>query len=329
MHNIKSAFNNEDSMTGYYYLTSYNDENPELYYNQNGISCAVTTCGNTAYKLIQSNDSEDIRLWNYTSSVNNYYYMVTRDTNILVLSSATLATFNNISQPVTITGAYDDRAYNPSNGGTITIARISRMVAKNDVVIENMKIKTYEDKLDASSTYQSLYANYYNVKVGRNVVAADDRKYTLTAVIGGSNSDSITKKVGKVIVESGRYYNLNTYNRNSTITDGHMVMQYGSDYDRVSGNNQKLVIDYRVAASYVSGDTQLSNTIVPASEIIIKSGTYGNYIFENFGGYTDRWATYQEYGVSAGTRNNGTMALNTLKVEGGRIFSVYASTSKR
>ncbi len=329
MREIESAFNNEDNMTGYYYLTSYTGENPELYYNQSGISCAVTTCGNTAYKLIQSNDAEDIRLWNYTSSNSNYYYMVTRDTNILVLSSVTLATFSSINIPVTITGAYDDRAYNPSNGGTIKITANSgnngRLIAKSDVVIENMKITTYEDKSDSSSTVQSLYANYYNVKIGRNVVAADDRKYTLTAVIGGSNTGDATNKVGKVIVESGKYYNLNTYNSSYTITDGHMIMQYGSDYDRVSGNNQKLVVDYRVSAAFISGDraVQLSDTVVPASEIIIKSGTYGNYIFENTGGYTDRWISYQEYGVSAGTRNNGTTALNTLKVEGGKIFSVY------
>ncbi|MDE5888722.1 MAG: hypothetical protein K2H20_01750, partial [Bacilli bacterium] len=331
MRKIESAFNNEDSLTGYYYLTSYSGENPELYYNNKGISCTIAECGGSAYKLIQGNDSEDIRLWNYTSSVNDYYYMVTRDTNIVVLSNVnfTHSYFKQMSKPFTITGAYDDREYNPSNGGSISIEGNNyRLVASADVVIENVKIKTFADTENAALTNQIITANYYNLKIGRNVVAHEGRKYVLSSVVGGNSDSSVafnSSNHGKVIVESGSYYTLNTYNRSVTRSAGdHMIMQYGSDYDRVSGNNEKLIVDRRVGATSNSLDIQINDSITPSSEIIVKSGTYGQSIISSGGSTEDLGAiAYQEYGVSAGGMSNSITALQTLKIEGGRIFSVY------
>lgn len=320
------GFKNEDLLVGYYYkVTNYNNTNKELYYNENGVSCSVTNCGTTAYKLVQYSDSDDIKKWSqYTDDdgnivINNdylnYYYLVTRDTNIIDLPSGNynISTFSSKTVPFTITGSHDGTM----SGATLSLN--STLEAGNDMVIENIKISaTGISGGPDTSINNGINANYQNVKIGRTIKTTNS--FTARGVLGAGSSSASDKK-NYVMVEAGNYNTLMALGTSSVDGDEgaeNVIFQIGCDYDRVTNNDSNLSVYYH-AVSSVNGNHNYSG-VLPASELIVKSGEIGSYMLNYTTGDLDN---YYMYGIYVGAHSSGdSTAFRTLKVEGGQIFSI-------
>ncbi len=319
------AFEDEDLLVGYFYkVTDYNNSNKELYYNASGVSCSDTSCGSTAYKLIQYSDSDEIKKWsqdededgNVTINTNysNYYYLVTRDTNIIDLTSGTynISTFSDKSVPFTVTGSHDGSSTDVSIyvNGTLSVGK--------DMVIENLNM--YRSTFSAStsdSVDYSIRANYQNVKIGRTITT-NSGYFTAQAVVGASSDvNNSSDKHGYVMVEAGSYNVMRVLMAGTT--DENVIFQMGCDYDRVTNDDTNLTVAYQ-AVSSVSGNHN-STSILPASEMIVKSGRIGSYMLDYTG--TGQPNSYYMYGIYVGAHSSGdSTAFRTLKVEGGQIFSI-------
>lgn len=361
--------------TGYYYqITNYNNTmDKELYYNNQGISCASTTCSSTAYKLIQSledmtvtyslqeyesyidgeeactttidkikycqisspqRDADGNIVYAYdedgnltdeivyeektvlVNTLSSYYYLVTRDTNIVSFRSGSIAISNLAkTKPFTISGAYNDV---DTGSGQLTNNNNGSLSLSEDLVIENIRITGPSVSTSSTrSTNYLIYANYNNLKIGRGVFSATEYM-AASGIVGGSSGNSSATKKNKVIVESGHYQYLKVTS-NQSITDERMIAWYGSDYDRVTGNNENLTVEYQALAS--DSGNHNSTSITPTSQMVIKSGVFGNYIINGNGSTSSN--SYYTYGVYAGGISSGSStSYRVLKIEGGRIFSV-------
>ena len=340
-----SIFSNNYSTSGYYYYvgTSYN-ANSGLYYDYVGINCKDqgNSCNNGAYKLIQASEtltdgSSTINIWktqNYTydngtpnnpndditseidaSDITKYYYLVTRDTNIVNINAgADLTTINGWNRPITING----------RGGRLTVYARGATSINDDMVIENVNTTGTNSSTYTQTTRSAngtIVANGHNLKIGRRVTNTANNNTENFAFNGITGSNTGSNK-SKVIVESGRYI----FARTSTVsaTNEHIIMQYGSDYDRVSnngaGNNTKLTFYFQVIGSDAGNHNSTSTT--PVSEMIIKSGRYGLRMLES-NNPPGASSSYYIYGVYVGALTAGeSTGLRTLKLEGGRIFEI-------
>lgn len=309
---VSDLSNNGYNLSGYYYKTSSVDNSNGLYYDINGNVCSSTNICTEGYKLIQSNDTT-FNTGSSSLSVSNYYYLVTRDTNIFELSDST----NGISMdsfdleaPVTITSSHDG-----SNSYSLVETVFN---TKGDMVLENVvmsggagftDVAGHQIYAGASTPYKTLFANF-NFKAGRNILS-DNNTYSFNDIVGGYNV--------KVIVESGNYNDLVMLPNSQRYTDISNYGIYGSDYDRVNNDNGKLRIRYQLTSS--TGATQ-DNDIKPVSNMIVKSGIYGDGALSagNVTSYTYQYGIYA--GTIRGDSNLGTHALRLLKVEGGKIVNI-------
>ncbi len=345
-----------------FYKKDRNGEATNLYYDANGIRCDMSgnSCSSGTYKLIQNTDSykdivtdvelpaqiETDEVSGYASQFtnpDNYYYLVTRDMNILVINSNTdLSDYVSLNKPYTLTGSADGRTI-PNNYITVDYLTPSGnsgtyyMGLANDMTIENIKTNTGDNAVvdetiygrDATRKRRVLSANRKNLKIGRNVTSSTSGRFTFYGIMG-TNTSSTTHSRFKVIVESGVYDyflsngfrsngNYNYINLENTFT-GYFV--YGSDYDRANNNdNKKLIVTFCAFTSYLGG-TYGYNSYTPSSNMLIKSGSYGK------GTNGDAYSGDYSYGVYVGSRgysqdSNRTTkldkSLRTLIVEGGDI----------
>lgn len=292
------------------------------YYDSNGnyLSSGTCTTGNgcTYYELIQyykEDGSEEIFDEN-----NIYYYLVTRDTNILVLNRTINGSWSdNGNRPFTITSL---------NNGTLNNATWNANSAVNcysDVAIENVTVY-YGSRINGnfnpptrSTTAGVLFGRFNNVKIGRGI-KKNGTYYTFSSVLGGSGSGtgsngSPTKY--SLVIESGFYNsmsltmgagnsNSNLYIKNKSV--------YGNDYDRVTNNNNNLTLYYCASGSwggniYASTNSRTSNDI--ALDLTVKSGSFGTSKYDHTSG------------IYIGGRYGGThYAPRAVKVEGGYIYNL-------
>lgn len=329
-----SVSTNEDIVTymnnsgykldGYYYKVS-NVDNSGLYYDVNGNRCTSdNTCSGEGYKLIQGSDSS-YNTSNGSLDLSNYYYLVTRDTNIFdVLSDGYTLDQFMVESPLTVTSSHD--------GSNSTLSKVTQVstTTKSEMVIENVQLTggntvagtglTGHHIFMGNGVYKSLFAAY-NLKVGRNVVSDNTNYYTLDDILGGRNT--------KTIVESGIYNELIVLpvtgefgdDGNLGSTNGlHNYAIYGNDYDRATNNNDNLILQYQALSSTTVRHDNTKND-EPTSEMIVKSGLYGR-------GGIDTSVNNQplEYGIYVGTiradTGMNTSALRTLKFEGGKAVNI-------
>jgi hypothetical protein len=326
------GFENGDLLVGYYHkVTGYNNTNKDLYYDVNGVSCSVTTCGATAYKLVQYNDPDTVKYWSTTTNeageliVNNdytsYYTLVTRDTNFLELANGTFAysLFANKTVPFTITGSHDD-----SKTTTNVILNLSsNLDIQEDMGIENLKLSGPTYAYNSSNvTGQMINANFQNLKLGRNIHRNGTRLNANSVIAGGLREyDTVHKYYGKTIIETGVYKNARALGASTSFTNERVILQIGSDYDRAKGDNSKLDIIFNISSS-VAGNHN-SSTINPVSQIIVKSGSLGSEMLNIATNGHSRDDKYYMYGMYVGSHSAGTSSgLRTAKIEGGQIFSI-------
>lgn len=360
INNVSSSyFKDGDTTSGYFYNTTYDRNNAGLYYNNAGNQCTSGTCYKLIHndkenitqsytlqgleQYIDRNSCETtVDKWktcqvqsprvengyvvyeddgtgNYqiayeekTVTINNpsnYRYFVNRDTNILNLTYDINIGDLAYDRPFTVTSAYNDTAY---SGAYIsnTSTNYTALTLRNDLVIENIRINGARySNTNSRGNGNTINSGNFNLKIGRGI-RLNGTNMTSYGVIGGSNN--------KVMVQSGKYRFLKVL-PNSNTTNNHTIGEYGSDYDRVTGNNDNLIVSFQALA--YDANTHSSNSVTPLSEMIVKSGTFGSRIISGEGNTnTDSYYTYGIYvgGISGGSSD----AFKSLKIEGGRIFSI-------
>ena len=321
-------FNENTNMSGYYRAVNINyRESIDGYYNNVGTvqsGTCNTRSGCTYYELIQFYNNGTEELYNKDET---YYYLTTRDTNLVVMTGNTSSTWSSSNtKPFTLTGIYNGHDYNATWNVNNT-----GVTCYNDTRIEELTINggtgnANTDPSNNSNTRRVFYGNYFNVKLGRNIKQSGNNVNFVSIIGANAESGSIwgnttigsasNPKKYKLEVESGKYnstsstYGASTSSR-STILYVEQITVYGNDYDRVTQNNDKLSVYYCASGSW-SGRIHSSNdTLISALNTNIKSGSFGT-------GKLDI-----STGVYVGGRYGGThYAPRSIKVEGGYIYNL-------
>ena len=295
------------------------------YYNNLGEIQTSGTCntnsGCTYYELVQYYDSdgnEEIYQSNY-----EYYYLTTRDTNILVLNRDISQSWqNNGDYPFTLTSLHNHQKYNA------TWRVESAINCYQDTTIENVtmyypnNVNNIYNPPNNNTTSGVLYGNYNNVKLGRGITSTRNY-YNLRSILGGNNTStgsSGNPAKYKVIIESGLYNsislstgaNSNTWRINTVYLNNKSI--YGNDYDRVNNNNNNLKVYYCASGSWGSNVYANTNSTTSSDKIfdlIIKSGSFGTSKHD------------LSTGIYVGGRFGGTQyAVRQVIVQGGYIYNL-------
>ncbi len=332
-------FDDGDTLGAYYYKTTYSSSSKALLYNSTGKSCSSVTCSGTVYKLIQPNDSiknggESIDVWNNKiltaqdgslSVVNHtdaskYYYLVTRDTNIVIFNEDYgYLTNYSTTKPYTLTADYNGTR-NPRDYVVNYYAGGQKFGARSDMVLENLVVdglNGYDTNADSSRESYNIDLNYYNVKISRTFVGYNRNNNTGYGVYSSSGTGNIPNKKAKFIIESGNYHRIMNMPRagaQTNINDTRIKVTLGSDYDRAIGDNDRLYVYHRYVDSelhsfHYNSDKNVT-TATPVTDLVVKSGTFG----EAGGNYSGIYITGINNGASTGYRR--------AKIEGGKIRNI-------
>ena len=308
------------NMSTYYQQVFLNYGESQIgFYNEKG-EATTGTCnsyyGCTNYKLLQYyNDAGEEEIFD---SNKEYYYLVTRDTNILVINKTMDGYWgNNGNYPFTVTSLHNGTKYNVNwkvNNG---------VNCYSNTVIENVEIYTTYSRENNYAPYSgsgTFNGNYYNVKIGRGI-AQNGNYLNFKGVIAGNDSsigNNNNPKKYKFILESGIYnsvslstgnrgsYNLSLYLNNKSV--------YGNDYDKVIKNNTNLDVYFCASGSWsgiVYANTNSTTNKNIAFDLIVKSGTFGSSKYD------------LSTGIYVGGRNGGTHnSARRAKVEGGYVYNL-------
>ena len=322
------AFSNGASSAGLFKQVTVSYSNPiEGYYDNSG-NYLSGTCTNrtgcTYYEYLQYYDDNNTE--NVYDENDTYYYLVTRDTNIVVLRGDISSSISN-SKPFTLTSINNGNDYR--NRATYSI-RGAYISAGADLRIENITLtseRNYDntDPTGISNQSSYIYGNWHNLKIGKGIRQSSNY-ITAYGVIAGANSSTGSEGSPvkyRMIVESGFYDTLIA--SNGSVADYSSawwgetgariyvngLAVYGNDYDRIKGDNDSLIIYYCASGSW-GGSVYGSNTTNSiAIHTNIKSGKFGT-------GKHDYSA-----GVYAGGRGGGThYSAREATIEGGWIYNL-------
>lgn len=302
---------------GYYRaLTIRNGSSMEGYYTADGSYISSGLCNKSAgcgaFELIPyCDDNGNVNL-SIASEV--YAQMITRDTNIAVLTNDSTTAFST-TKPFTLTCVNNGNNYNKTyNIRNITIS------AQNDLRIEMITLRTNTgasastDPTSNTGSASYIYGNFNNLKIGRGIIQYNNTR-NAAAVFGGSNgaigSDGNVKRY-KLIIEEGIYNNLSLTNGSGNSSNVYVSGTgiYGCDYDRVRKNNTELQV-YNTAAGAWGGNIRGSSATDIALFTNVKSGSFGT----SKNDYTS--------GIYIGGLNGGThYATRSALVEGGYIYNL-------
>ena len=313
-----NGFNPNFNMASYYKgINIPRYSSIEGYYNDSGVIQSGTcnlTAGCDVYELLNYHDSEgNPELVDIDA---NYYYLATRDTNIIVVSGYTTSAWRSAqNKPFTLTGIHNGVNYNQTwYPGTY-------VYAYNDTNIENLTIRGVSSRGNTnptSSTTSSgvFYGAWQNVRIGRGITQYTTTTTNFTVVIGGSNGStgsSSNRTKYRLIIESGLMNSLSIVNGIvGTGTSNYVepITIYGNDYDRAIKNDNNLNIYYCASGSW-GGVVRGSTITDKIFDLTVKSGSFGT-------GKLDHTT-----GIYVGRRYGGShTGLRTIKVEGGYIYNL-------
>ena len=299
------------------------------YYDSKGIIQTSGTCGTNGgcvyYELIQYYDSNGNVERALADTI--YYYLVTRDMNIIVMNTSISNSWSdNSNKPFTLTSEYNGVSSKSSVTWNVSDTAV---ICNDDVVIENLTINSGQTSStstpsSSSSASANFYGNYNNVKIGRGIKQYGSYK-TFSGVFGGGNkgeNEGSTSDIlrYRLMVESGWYNTITQTNGNATggILIGSVTRYiegqawYGNDYDRAKNVNTNLDVYYDVAGSFGGGTYNASTNVSIAFDALVKSGSFG----------TQRGSDHT-VGIYVGGRNAGTHnAARRIKIEGGYIYNL-------
>ena len=285
--NVTSNFIGVGNSTAGYFRQKTISGSRVGYYTADGEPQTGTCTNCTVYELIPYADENGNPNVLAEGDTSTYYYLTTRDTNIVVLR-ATLNYSNrryNNSKPLTITSLHNNHDYRSE--GAINLAN-AYIYPGEDIRVEYVRTTgtIYTDAGNnagpaSSMTYENIYGNYYNMKIGRGIeFPTNTSRVNADSVIAGNTSstgsaNSLTRY--KMIIESGKYNNIsisggaNSYSTNQYV-DGVAIL--GCDFDRVGEDNDYLNVYHATAAGW-GGNLRSSDTAHVATQQIVKSGSYG------------------------------------------------------
>lgn len=318
---VTPYFHNGENVAGNFErVTLSNGQSREGLYDNNGNiltgNCTSNTCN--YYKLVNYYD-ENGNL-NIADANKEYYYLVTRDTNIMVLSGTTSGL--DVSKPVTVTGLNNGTL----TGGTLRLDNSDNysIVANADLRLEYLNIQSSANNSSSmnnntsSIPSNSIIANYNNLKIGRGINVTNNKR--IAAVWGGTGltteytrGSSNSLKQYSIIVESGDYnsiYMMEAFKGDGTIYTSATYIA-GSDIDRVNNNNSSLDVYYALQGNAAPISIYGQSNTSRVYDMYIKSGTFGS-------SHADIYT-----GVYVGGRNATTVSGNrSVVVEGGNIYSL-------
>lgn len=301
-----SYYDNNAYVAGLFVRVTSGTEN---IYSQSGQK--LTSCGSSCYKLLQYSDG----------TVNNnttYYYLTTRDTNIFAPSTTSAVTTGNIATtvPMTITGINNGT----DNSSNRLIQLSNNWELSSDIRVEFIRfyVSTTTTTVSSFGSGNKIIGNYKNLKLGRGLkqyVNNNNTYLTATAFVGANANSTSSVEKYTLIVESGFYQNGSATGYSDYDHHVNATAILGSDYDRIAGTNDNLIVYYCYAGSWGSSlysTSSSSNTYeIPATYTIIKSGSFGTNKVD------------YAAGVYVGGRAGGThYALREALVEGGYIYNL-------
>lgn len=314
-------YQSNPNMAGYFRLVNI-PRNGSLigYYSNTGIYQTNGTCNTNAgcnyYELIQFYDSNNVP--EVINANDDYYYMVTRDTNIIVLTANATNRWT-VSKPFTLTSVYNGVAHNVRlQTSTIYISCVEDTVIENLLIYTTTARNSSYDAPSGTTTSGVLYGNYHNLKIGRGITA-NGNYVNFRAIIGGPNATGSANNPTKyrLIVESGLYNSMamisGAQNTNGNVYALAQAI-YGSDYDRATNNNDLMEVYYCAAGSWgrnIYGTVTSANNADIAMDLVVKSGSFGT-------GKYDYTAGIYVGGLSYGTH----YAARRAKIEGGYIYNL-------
>ncbi len=290
--------------------------------NGNTLSGNCTNNSCTIYCRIpyyKPDNSENINDPNET-----YYYLVTRDTNIVVLNTYSTTGNNNnwnTSNKFTLTSYYNGTDY---RGNAYVYLNNTYWKANADTTAEYVVIGTNEyGSLGSTNITNTQGANSYiygggqNLKIGRGVTGRNGSM--LKAITGSTNYSIGSNMKFKLIVESGpyAYAGLLALRRSTTITNPDAISIWGCDYDRVKNDNSHLYI-YNTMYVNMPSTVNCTPRYDTAMRLYLKSGQYGKNALDgnNIGS--------GNLGIYLTSNSQGVYHCNTkFYYEGGRVFLVY------
>lgn len=307
-------------LSGYFKQVDLTNKNTEGYYSELGYIQSNNICRTncTYYELINYYDEEGNI--NKADGETLYYYLATRDTNIVVMNQSLNTKWTDTeNKPFTLTSVHNDVSYIANVTWDISSQYI---IAHADTRIENIKINSSAGNSNGnptnSATYNRyIYGNYYNLKIGRGITQSDSYK-TFNGVIGGNNNTSAIGSADevikyKLIVESGWYNNITLTNGPATTNRDKYIEAkgvYGNDYDRIT-TNDNLDVYFVTAGSWGAGNYYASTNEGITFDAVIKSGKFGSGKYDH------------TTGVYIGGRSYGThYTSRRVKVEGGWIYNL-------
>ena len=275
-------------------------------------NCTANSC--VVYKYM--NYYDELGNINY-GGTDDYYYLVTRDTNIYYNNEDT--DLEAYSKPVTITGL--------NNGNTsindLNIAS-GGVGLSSDVRIEYVRMTSSSSSTDSlSNRGYGIASRYHNLKIGRGLVIPANNRWgyevhSAVSIIGGDASNVATGSSSspekyQIIIESGRYRNTSSVSYGtSTSYDIYVNSEviYGSDIDRVLGNDDDLEIQYSTACSW-GGKLNAGSANNTLCRTIVKTGQFGTSKYD------------YAAGIYVGGRAYGSMVgIRDVIVEGGWIYNL-------
>lgn len=257
---------------------------------------------------------------NLSDGNTQYYYMVTRDTNIIVMQTNLSSTWGSIqNKPFTLTSIYNDIDY---TGSVTWDVSDNYVYCYNDTRIENIKIDSgsgasVTNAPSSTYSYGYIYGNQKNLKIGRGLVRSGSNQ-SFNGVIGSDNSTSTQGSSNslikyKLIVESGFYNTITLTNGPIGTTEVYASVFgiYGNDYDKVKSTNDNLDVYFDVCGSwggYVYSNNENTGVIF---DTIVKSGRFGSSKSDH------------TTGIYVGGRYGGKYyAIRQIRVEGGWIYNL-------
>ena len=317
------------NMTTYFKEVSLTYGNSLIgYYSSNGTLMKSGTCTSnicTYYELLnyyKDDGTEQI----FDENI-DYYFLATRDTNILVLNSSISGSWNNNgTYPFTITSLHNGTRYNVTWNANTAINCYGDTNIENVTLYYGQTINDVYNPPSSTRTAGALFGNYNNVKIGRGL-AQNGTYPSLRSVVAGNASNigsNNNPRKYKFVLESGLYNSISltaggitdswwggdnqptVYIKNKSI--------YGNDYDKASGNNTNLDIYFCASGSWggnIYASTSSTTSTDISLDLIVKSGTFGSS--------KDDLST----GIYVGGRYGGNhYSSRRGKIEGGYIYNL-------
>ena len=322
-----SPFTSTSNMGGYYsYETVSNGQSRNGYYDSSGNAYSgncTSGSGCSGYRLITNEVIDPAK---------KYYYLVTRDTNILVMTvnvNNSLSYNNNSYQtkPFTITSLNNGTKYNIRWNLSHYIRCLYDLAIEHITINSGTGITGSSGPGSSAQTNRYIYGNWNNLKLGKGI-ARHNSNSTATVVEGGYGSTNPSNNTSfgstnnllkyKLIVESGFYNSLSatsgaigtsTNARYSMYTDAKIV--YGNDYDRVNNTDNSKLQVYYIASGAWGGNIRSNALSSIAYHTTVKSGDFGT----GTGDYS--------FGLYVGGLSGGnSFAAKAATIEGGHIFNI-------